>query len=215
MNVPLRLSAPLLVTMHTSWQKCAMHGPTHENTPDRSRQAEAPPSSTLLSQLPLQNGPDPRLVHFLDGPTVAVAPASHTFQGVGPSTQVAAEASSGGGSSSSGSGGSGGGDPGRSVKCVVWGGALDRLERAYRRVLPSLLKVSLCRRWRQQASAGGASSVRPQVGARRAYGRTRVVHASGWAEAHGGSPRPVPRGSPSRWRRRPASLPCARRQEAA
>ena len=40
-------------------------------------QAEASASSTPLSQLSLQNGPDPGLVHFLDGPTVAVTPAAH------------------------------------------------------------------------------------------------------------------------------------------
>jgi hypothetical protein len=50
---------------------------THRSHHSLDTQAEASASSTPFSQLSLQNGPDPRLVHFLDGPTVAVAPATH------------------------------------------------------------------------------------------------------------------------------------------
>ena len=68
---------------HMSSQKeCSVPPGASDRANSRSHhsldtQAEASASSTPFSQLSLQNGPDPRLVHFLDGPTVAVAPATH------------------------------------------------------------------------------------------------------------------------------------------
>ena len=168
-------------------------------------QAEASASSTPLSQLSLQNGPDPGLVHFLDGPTVAVTPAAHAgsasalrVAGVGgrQSPRVRGACS---GSSNEGwrwrwpgagwRGGSGG-----------WG--------ATHWIGLSEPVVASCPPFCRYCSAdSGAkkrqvSSLGPTTVRRTAVvGRTGV--GQGWAGAHGDSPRPPPRGSPWQWQTRP------------